>query len=94
MSLEQELHKDFRIFLTAIWTHLNLPVPTRAQLCIAEYLQHGPKDYKSKRFEVLVSLGLLLHLYFGLYSMIQMKKLWSSLLLKIEQTHSVYSVKD
>ena len=50
MSLEQELHKDFRIFLTAIWTHLNLPVPTRAQLCIAEYLQHGPKRLQIQAF--------------------------------------------
>ena len=50
MSLEKELHKDFRIFLTAIWTHLNLPVPTRAQLCIAEYLQHGPKRLQIQAF--------------------------------------------
>jgi len=50
MSLEEELHKDFRIFLTAIWTHLNLPVPTRAQLCIAEYLQHGPKRLQIQAF--------------------------------------------
>jgi len=50
MSLEKELHEDFRIFLTAIWTHLNLPVPTRAQLCIAEYLQHGPKRLQIQAF--------------------------------------------
>ena len=37
-------------FLTAIWTHLNLPVPTRAQLCIAEYLQHGPKRLQIQAF--------------------------------------------
>ncbi|MAA52877.1 MAG: hypothetical protein CMJ41_07660 [Phycisphaerae bacterium] len=50
MSLEKELHKDFRIFLTAIWTHLNLPIPTRAQLCIAEYLQQGPKRLQIQAF--------------------------------------------
>ena len=50
MSLEKKLHEDFRIFLTAIWTHLNLPVPTRAQLCIAEYLQHGPKRLQIQAF--------------------------------------------
>ena len=50
MSLEKELHKDFRIFLTAIWTHLNLPVPTRAQLCIADYLQNGPKRLQIQAF--------------------------------------------
>ena len=50
MSLEKELHKDFRIFLTAIWTHINLRVPTRSQLCIAEYLQHGPKRLQIQAF--------------------------------------------
>ena len=50
MSLEKELHKDFRIFLTAVWTHLNLPIPTRAQLCIAEYLQQGPKRLQIQAF--------------------------------------------
>ena len=50
MNIEQELHADFRIFLTAVWTHLNLPVPTRAQLCIAEYLQHGPKRLQIQAF--------------------------------------------
>jgi len=50
MNLEQELHKDFRVFLTAIWAHLNLPVPTRAQLCIADYLQNGPKRLQIQAF--------------------------------------------
>jgi len=50
MTLEKELQKDFRIFLTAVWTHLSLPVPTRAQLCIAEYLQHGPKRLQIQAF--------------------------------------------
>ena len=50
MDIEQELKSDFRYFLTAIWTHLNLPAPTRAQLCIAEYLQHGPKRLQIQAF--------------------------------------------
>ena len=50
MTLEQELHKDFRVFLTAVWAHLNLPVPTRAQLCIADYLQNGPKRLQIQAF--------------------------------------------
>ena len=48
--LEEQLQKDFRLFLTAIWTHLALPAPTRAQLCIAEYLQHGPKRLQIQAF--------------------------------------------
>ena len=48
--LEEQLQKDFRLFLTAIWTHLALPPPTRAQLCIAEYLQHGPKRLQIQAF--------------------------------------------
>jgi hypothetical protein len=48
--LEEQLKKDFRLFLTAIWTHLALPAPTRAQLCIAEYLQHGPKRLQIQAF--------------------------------------------
>ena len=49
-SLESKLKDDFRYFLTAVWTHLNLPAPTRAQLCIAEYLQHGPKRLQIQAF--------------------------------------------
>jgi len=50
MKIEEQLQKDFRYFLTAVWTHLNLPAPTRAQLCIAEYLQHGPKRLQIQAF--------------------------------------------
>lgn len=39
---EQKLHDDFRAFLWLIWTHLKLPAPTRRQLAIARYIQHGP----------------------------------------------------
>lgn len=49
-SIETQLKNDFRYFLTAVWTHLNLPTPTRAQLCIAEYLQHGPKRLQIQAF--------------------------------------------
>ncbi len=48
--LAVQLQKDFRLFLTGIWTHLALPAPTRAQLCIAEYLQHGPKRLQIQAF--------------------------------------------
>ena len=49
-NLEVQLRTDFRYFLTAIWTHLKLPPPTRAQLCIAEYLQTGPKRLQIQAF--------------------------------------------
>ena len=41
---------DFRVFLTMVWRELNLPKPTRAQLSIAEYLQHGPKRLQISAF--------------------------------------------
>ena len=50
MLIEEQLKSDFRFFLTAVWTHLALPPPTRAQLCIAEYLQHGPKRLQIQAF--------------------------------------------
>ena len=49
-TIETQLKTDFRFFLTAVWTHLALPPPTRAQLCIAEYLQHGPKRLQIQAF--------------------------------------------
>ena len=49
-SIEEQLQGDFRYFLTAVWTHLSLPTPTRAQLCIADYLQNGPKRLQIQAF--------------------------------------------
>ena len=49
-TIDTKLHDDFRYFLTAVWTHLSLPPPTRAQLCIAEYLQNGPKRLQIQAF--------------------------------------------
>jgi hypothetical protein len=37
------LKTDFKVFLQALWSQLDLPSPTRAQYAIANYLQHGPK---------------------------------------------------
>ncbi len=50
MHIEDQLKTDFRFFLTAIWTHLELPEPTRAQLCIAEFIQNGPKRLQIQAF--------------------------------------------
>ena len=49
-ALQNNLKSDFRYFLTAIWSHLKLPPPTRAQLCIAQYLQQGPKRLQLQAF--------------------------------------------
>lgn len=40
---ERRLHDDFRAFVWLLWRALKLPAPTRRQLAIAMYLQHGPK---------------------------------------------------
>ena len=50
LNIATQLQDDFRYFLTAVWTHLNLPPPTRAQLCIADYLQNGPKRLQIQAF--------------------------------------------
>ena len=44
------LRNDFKIFLQAMWTQLELPSPTRAQYAIADYLQHGPKRLQVQAF--------------------------------------------
>mgnify|MGYP003135958023 CR=1 FL=1 len=49
-QLEAKLKADFKSFLSAIWHELGLPPPTRAQYCIAEYLQHGPKRLQVQAF--------------------------------------------
>jgi len=49
-ELEVKLKEDFRVFLTLVWRELDLPKPTRAQLCIADYLQHGPKRLQISAF--------------------------------------------
>ena len=49
-KLDIKLRQDFRAFLTLVWHELNLPKPTRAQLSIAEHLQHGPKRLQIQAF--------------------------------------------
>ena len=44
------LRDDFKLFLQALWTQLELPSPTRAQYAIADYLQHGPKRLQIQAF--------------------------------------------
>ena len=44
------LRDDFKIFLQALWSQLDLPSPTRAQYAIADYLQHGPKRLQIQAF--------------------------------------------
>ena len=49
-ALETKMKTDFRVFLTLVWRELDLPKPTRAQLGIAAYLQHGPKRLQISAF--------------------------------------------
>ena len=49
-ELEQRIRSDFKAFLTLVWKELELPKPTRAQLCIADYLQNGPKRLQISAF--------------------------------------------
>ena len=44
------LKDDFKLFLQALWSQLDLPSPTRAQYSIADYLQHGPKRLQIQAF--------------------------------------------
>jgi hypothetical protein len=50
---ERKLHDDFRAFLWLLWNHLELPNPTRRQLAIARYLQHGPSRRMIQAFRGL-----------------------------------------
>jgi hypothetical protein len=49
-ELEHKIKVDFKVFLTLVWKELDLPRPTRAQLSIADYLQHGPKRLQIQAF--------------------------------------------
>lgn len=50
LSVLDQLQQDFKIFLQALWSQLDLPSPTRAQYAIADYLQHGPKRLQIQAF--------------------------------------------
>ena len=51
--LETRIAASFPLFLSLVWKSLDLPRPTRAQLAIAEYLQHGPKRLQVAAFRGL-----------------------------------------
>jgi hypothetical protein len=50
---EQRIKEDFKIFLRLVWKSLQLPPPTRAQLAMADYLQHGGKRIQLQCFRGL-----------------------------------------
>ena len=50
MNTLELLKDDFKLFLQALWSELELPNPTRAQYAIADYLQHGPKRLQIQAF--------------------------------------------
>ena len=49
-ELDAKMRGDFKVFLSLVWRELDLPKPTRAQLCIADYLQNGPKRLQISAF--------------------------------------------
>ena len=49
-SVLEALQSDFKVFLQALWSQLDLPEPTRAQYAIANYLQQGPKRLQIQAF--------------------------------------------
>ena len=50
MNTLELLKSDFKLFLQALWSQLDLPSPTRAQYAIADYLQYGPKRLQIQAF--------------------------------------------
>ena len=50
MNTLELLKDDFKLFLQALWSELDLPNPTRAQYAIADYLQFGPKRLQIQAF--------------------------------------------
>jgi len=50
MNTLELLKGDFKLFLQALWSQLDLPSPTRAQYAIADYLQDGPKRLQIQAF--------------------------------------------
>jgi len=50
MNTLNALQSDFRLFLQALWSQLDLPSPTRAQYAIADYIQNGPKRLQIQAF--------------------------------------------
>ncbi|MBL4783869.1 MAG: phage terminase large subunit [Cohaesibacteraceae bacterium] len=40
--VKDPLKEDFRVFLSFIWEQINLPKPTKVQIDLAIFLQHGP----------------------------------------------------
>jgi len=47
---EGRLRASFPLFLSLVWKSLQLPKPTRAQLAMARYLQHGGKRIQLQMF--------------------------------------------
>lgn len=54
-NLLDKLKQDFKVFLTLIWKHLNLPKPTLMQYYIADYLQDP--QHKRKIIQAFRGIG-------------------------------------
>ena len=57
MNTVDLLKSDFKLFLQAMWSQLDLPSPTRAQDAIADYLQPGPKTLQTQAFRGVGQTG-------------------------------------
>ena len=68
------LRGDFKLFLQALWTQLDLPNPTRAQYAIADYLQHGPKRLQIQAFRGVGKSWILEPLFCGRFLMTLKKR--------------------
>ena len=72
------LQDDFKLFLQALWSELDLPSPTRAQYAIADYARKINMDLSVFRFKLsvaLVSRGSQEHLFSGLSLTIKSERL-------------------
>jgi hypothetical protein len=50
MAKQDKLKTDFRVFMAAVWQHINLPEPTPCQRDIANFLQYGPTKVSIQAF--------------------------------------------
>ena len=74
MNTLELLQSDFKLFLQALWSQLDLPSPTRAQYAIADYLQHGPKRLQIQAFRGVGKVGSRELSFSGHFSIIPKRK--------------------
>lgn len=63
------MRDDFRVFLTLLWRHLNLPDPTPLQLDIAWFLQHHPRSDEIDHLVIMAFRGAAKSWITGAYAL-------------------------